>query len=90
MATREQYQELMSEIVNKQMTVLGPDVALQKALQVPGLKVDKTGKVSSITGDEQEILQHLINVYIELSGAIVKNILNPVFEKYPDISVKIK
>jgi len=89
MPSREQYLELMTEIIQKQIAVLGPDMALLKAEQIPGLKLDKTGRVLSISGSEQEILQELIDRYIELSGQIVRNILNPVFAKYPGIDVKI-
>lgn len=90
MPNKEQYQELISEIVQKQIAILGPAMALHKAEQVPGLKVDKNGRVTAITGEEQEILQRLVDSYIELSGQIVKNVLNPVFAKYPSINVKIK
>lgn len=79
----------MTEIIQKQIAILGPDIALHKAEQIPGLKLDKTGKVMGVSGSEQEILQALIDRYIELSGQIVKNILSPVFAKYPGISVKI-
>jgi hypothetical protein len=47
------------------------------------------GKVESIDGNPQEVLQNLINEYVTLSGQIVKNILNPVLVKYPDINVRI-
>ncbi|MCL5435811.1 MAG: hypothetical protein M1275_01910 [Patescibacteria group bacterium] len=89
MPSREQYQELMSEIIQKQIAILGPDIALHKAEQVPGLKLDRSGKVVALSGSEQEVLQALIDRYIELSGQIVKSILGPVFAKYPGINVKI-
>lgn len=81
---------MITEIVQKQIAILGPDIALHKAEQVNGLKLDKSGKVLSISGTEQEILQQLVDKYIELSGEIVKNILNPVFAKYPNININIK
>ena len=88
--TNEDYKELISEIIQKQITILGPDVALLKAQQTPGLKIDSRGKVAAIAGSEQEVLQLLVDKYIQLSGQIVKNILDPVFAKYPSINVKIK
>ncbi len=90
MATQEEYKELLVEIIKKQMAILGPDIAILKAQQVEGLKIGKDGSVQSISGDEQQILQLLIDKYIQLSGEIVKNILGPVFAKYPSISVTIK
>lgn len=90
MADKQQYIEIISEIIQKQRDILGPDIALLKAREVIGLKLDKEGKVLNIVGKEDEVLQSLVSKYIELSGQIVKNILSPVFEKYPTIQIKIK
>ncbi len=89
-ATKENYRDLFTEIIQKQITILGPDIAILKASQVEGLKIDKQGKVLNIIGDESAILQMLVDKYIQLSGQIVKNILDPVFAKYPSINIKIK
>lgn len=90
MPTTAEYKQLINEIIKKQILVLGPDIALVRARQIAGLTVDGRGTVLKITAPEQEVLQQLIDKYIELSGEIVKNILNPVFAKYPGIDVKIK
>lgn len=90
MADQQNYKNLINEIIAKQIVVLGPDIVLIKANSVQGLKIDSSGKVESIQGDPQEVLQKLVDEYILLSGQIVKNILSPVFEKYPDIKVSIK
>ncbi|HTL39505.1 MAG TPA: hypothetical protein VL306_01710 [Methylomirabilota bacterium] len=84
------YQNLINDIVAKQMVILGPDIVLLKARNVAGLKLDPSGKVESLDGDPQQILQSLVSEYIALSGQIVKNILTPVFAKYPQIQVTIK
>ncbi|HYE22026.1 MAG TPA: hypothetical protein VD998_00370, partial [Verrucomicrobiae bacterium] len=81
---------LINDIVAKQTLILGPDIVMLKAKNVPGLKLGDNGQVESITGDPQVVLQNLVDEYISLSGQIVKNILNPVFAKYPDIKVSIK
>lgn len=90
MASEKEYKELISEIVQKQISILGPDVAMTKAGSIAGLNLDEKGCVKSISGNQQEILQKLIDQYIELSGQIVKNVLKPVFAKYPTIQVDIK
>jgi hypothetical protein len=90
MANNQDYQNLINDIIAKQIVVLGPDIVLLKARSISGLSVDDSGKVQSITGDAQEILQKLVDEYISLSGQIVKNILSPVFAKYPDIKIAIK
>jgi len=89
MSSPEHYKNVMNEIIQRQSAVLGPDIAIAKAQAVAGLKIDNDGKVSAISGSEQEVLQRLVDTYFELSGQIVRNILNPVFQKYPDVKVNI-
>jgi len=90
MVEQNDYKELMTEIIKKQKAVLGPDIAVARAQRIPGLKVDAEGRVLGISGEEQEVLQKLVDQYIELSGQIVKNVLDPVFKKYPSIKIDIK
>ena len=89
MAEAPEYINLINDIIAKQTLILGPDIVLLKAKNVPGLSLDSSGKAVKIDGEPQVVLQKLIDEYIGLSGQIVKNILSPVFEKYPDIKVKI-
>lgn len=89
MADQESYKNLINDIIAKQTVILGPDIVLLKARNVSGLTLDSSGKVSDIAGDPQQVLQSLINEYIALSGQIVKNILNPVLAKYPEIKLTI-
>ena len=85
MEKKEQYFALVTEIIKKQAVILGPDIAILKARSIPGLTVDDKGEVKDIAGDPKDIIQSLVNVYVELSGLIVKNALSSVFEKYPNI-----
>jgi len=86
MDEKEQYRSLLSEIIAKQAVVLGPDIAVLKARSVDGLEVDDAGKVIDFDGDPKKLIQDLVDKYVELSGMIVKNALNSVFEKYPTIN----
>jgi len=90
MSPQEDYENLITEIIRKQIDILGVDVAVRKANGVPGLKVSDKGEVNSLSGDPQEVLQELVQQYVALSGEIVKNILNPVFAKYPEIKLNLK
>lgn len=90
MANQKEYKDLITEIIQKQILILGPDIAIMRARQIEGLKIESDGTVIDIAGNEQEVLQRLIDKYIELSGEIVKNILGPVFAKYPAINVRMK
>lgn len=87
MSTNEDYKNLITEIIKKQMDILGPEIALSRANNVKGLKVDSSGEVTDVEGEPQTVLQSLIDAYIALSGQIVKNILGPVFAKYPTIKL---
>lgn len=90
MYTAEDYKKLIEEIVSKQMDILGPEIAVRKAQNVPGLKLSDAGEVQSVDeANPQAVLQKLVDEYIALSGAIVKNILDPVFAKYPDIKLNL-
>lgn len=90
MDANENYKNLITEIIQKQMEILGPEVAIGKAENVTGLKVKENGEVAALDGDPGKILQKLVDEYIVLSGKIVKNILNPVFAKYPEIKLNLK
>ncbi len=83
------YKNLIGEIVRKQIDILGPDMAVRTANQVGGLEIDDQGEVSRLDGDPEQILQKLVNQYISLSGEIVRNILDPVFKKYPEIKLNL-
>lgn len=86
----ENYKKLIEEIVGKQMDILGPEIALRKTKNIKGLEVDERGKVIRLDEDAaQSSLQQLVDEYITLSGAIVKNILYPVFAKYPEIKLNL-
>lgn len=77
------YKKIITEIIKKQIVILGPQIAILKARGVPGLKVTDEGEVTDITGPEQVILQKLIDEYVALSGEIVRSAVNYIFEKYP-------
>ncbi len=79
------YKQIITEIIKKQIIILGPQIAVLKARGVEGLKVSDEGEVIGIEGSEQAILQRLIDEYVMLSGEIVKNAVNSIFEKYPSI-----
>lgn len=81
----EQYKAIMSEIIRKQIIILGPSVAVMRARRVSSLVVGDDGTVANITGDPSDALGKLIDSYVDLSGQIVKNTLGSIFTKYPNI-----
>lgn len=83
--TNTDYKQMLTEIIKKQIVILGPQIAVLKARGVDGLKVSDEGDVLEVGAPEQVILQKLIDAYVALSGEIVKNAVNSIFEKYPSI-----
>ena len=83
--TNTDYKQMLTEIIKKQIVILGPQIAVLKARGVVGLKVTDEGDVTDVTGPEQVVLQQLIDEYVALSGEIVRNAVNSIFQKYPSI-----
>jgi hypothetical protein len=83
--TNTDYKQMLTEIIKKQIVILGPQIAVLKARGVSGLKVSDNGEVTDVSEPEQVVLQKLIDEYVALSGEIVRNAVNSIFEKYPSI-----
>lgn len=81
----ESYKKMLSDLVKKQMVMLGPNIALDKARKVPGVHIDDAGDVSAIDGDPRLVLKGVANEYMTLSGQIAQMTLNTLLEKYPGI-----
>lgn len=88
--THEDYKSMLSDIIKKQIVILGPQIAVLKARSVEGINVSDDGTVTEISGSEQQVLQRLIDEYVSLSGEIVKNAVNSIFQKYPSIKTDFK
>ncbi len=85
MAENDQYKQMLTDLIQKQMVVLGPNIALDKARKISGLKISDDGLVTSIDGDPQMILKGVANEYMQLSGQIAQMTLNSLVEKYPTL-----
>lgn len=84
------YKNLMSELIKKQIIILGPDISLVKARGVSGLTVADDGSVTAISGDPKTALQQLIDEFVSLSGLIVKKTMEPLLANYPGLAGMIK
>ena len=69
------------------MVVLGPNIALDKARKVAGLKISDDGSVLEVSGDPQLVLKGVANEYMTLSGQIAQMTLNSLLEKYPQMKM---
>ncbi len=71
------YKQLLTDVIKKQIVILGPDITLSKARNVKGLTVADDGTVTDVAGNQQEIIQSLIDQFVQLSGLIVKKTMEP-------------
>ncbi|MEK7553211.1 MAG: hypothetical protein AAB504_00755 [Patescibacteria group bacterium] len=86
----EQYKSLLTEVIQKQIVILGPNIAVLKARNVKELKIEDNGTVDEINGDPQAVFQKLMDEYVALSGLIVKNAMDSVLAKYPSLNKKVE
>lgn len=75
---QQDYKAIFTQLIQKQILILGPDITIAKAKNVPGIEIDAQGNVTNITGDPQTVLQNLINQFVELSGLIVKKTMESI------------
>jgi len=74
------YKKLLTEVIQKQMVILGPSITLAKARNVKGLTVADDGTVVNIEGQPQALIQGLIDQFVQLSGLIVKKPWNRFYQ----------
>lgn len=84
------YKKLISELLKKQMVILGPDITFAKARNVVGITVDINGEVQSLTGDPKTIFNELTNQFVELSSLIVKKTMDSILEAKESASEVVK
>lgn len=82
------YKKIISEVLKKQIAILGPDLTLAKARNVTGLTVTNDGTVTDIKGNPQLITQNLVEEFVQLSGLIVTKTMEPLLFNSPDSSLK--
>ncbi len=76
---------MLSDLIKKQMVMLGPNVALGTARKVSGVTVSDDGTVTDITSNPGTVLQEVANAFMNLSGQIAQMTLKKIHEKYPGI-----
>lgn len=71
------YNTVLTNFLKKQIAILGPGITLSKARTVEGITITEDGSVTDIKGDPKEITKKLVAQFMELSGLIVKNAMEP-------------
>jgi len=81
----EQYHQLLTELIQTQMVILGPSTGLDVPQHVSGLEIDSSGKVEKLLANPQLILNELSGLYTEISPHTTKKTLQTLLTQYPDI-----
>lgn len=78
------YKKLLTDVIQKQIIILGPTITLAKARNVKGITVSDDGTVTAMQGQPQDMIQQLIDQFVQLSGLIVRKTMEPLLSAYPD------
>jgi len=87
MDSQNQYQSLLTDLIKKQMIMLGPNIALAQARKVEGVTVLDDGTVTELSSNPKDVLYAVAKNYMALSGQIAQMTLESVIAKYPDIKL---
>lgn len=83
----QEYQKLLTEIIQKLIVVFGPAIVLAKIKNITDLKVDDNGSVTDIHSDPAQITRKTIEALKELSGDAVDRITEQISAHYPGVLV---
>lgn len=61
------YKEAMTRVIQTQMKIIGEEKALKYAGTVNGVNVGPDGTVTSVTGDDLDKLNEVIQAYVKVS-----------------------
>lgn len=85
--TKSHYMQVLTDLIQKQMVMLGPNVALGQARKVAGFVVGEDGQVTDLQADPQQVLTDVAKQYMALSGQIAQMTLESIIAKYPDVKL---
>lgn len=71
------YQKVLTEVLQKQMVILGPKITLEKARHVEGLQVADDGRVTGLSADGHAVSVKILEQFRELSPMLVKKTMRP-------------
>lgn len=72
------YTSVLSEFLQRQIIIFGPQVVHAKLADIKGLTCDKDGIVKKIDGEPQVVLQATADKFGELSEYAVKTVLDDI------------
>lgn len=82
-------QQVIDEVIQKLMVVLGPDITFTKIRHHKGIVVNKAGKVIGYKENPSEVLQSLTYSFLELSPFVVGRVIEGIVKQHPNITVQL-
>jgi len=73
--------QILTDLIQKQMVLVGADIVLAKVRSVHGLTVSDDGTVTDIQGEPTVIMHQVVDQFVELSGDIVKQTMEPLLSQ---------
>lgn len=81
------YQAALTDLVQRHMVVLGPNIALDKARKVAGLVLADDGSVSELTGDPKLVFKAVLDEYLSLAGPVAERLASAILKSHPDVTL---
>lgn len=78
---------LIAKLIQSEMTLIGPSVAISIARRVNGLNVGGNGDVLSISGNPQAVLEELTHAYTTFSPEAARLALEYTDSQHPQSSL---
>lgn len=83
------YGKVMTDLIQKQMIILGPDITFAKVKNVGKITIDTNGRVIKIESpNPNELLQGLVDEFIELSEEVSRKSVESLLTAYPSLNLQ--
>lgn len=88
MDTAQLYQKLLTDAVRKQIIILGKEITLLKAREIPGISVTDDGTVAFLKENNVEVVTQFLEEFREISSPLVKKTMQPLLSALGTVTVQ--
>ena len=83
------YKQILSDLIKRQISLLGPQLAIGRARVVAGITIADDGTVTDIAGDPKMMLQKVVDEYFIFSGLIVRKTMESLLQSSSGIASSV-
>lgn len=69
---------MVIDIIQKQITIFGPTIAIPRLRQIPGVSIEDDGTIMDLPNDPRSIMKTLVDQFNTLSPSVVKKTMKPI------------